>query len=59
MVSGMGMVVKPGAFSARFAASGLDDHPIPELWAAVVAMPLYIYIKTPYTPTKHRLTRFI
>ena len=53
------MVVKPGAFSARFAASGLDDHPIPELWAAVVAMPLYIYIKTPYTPTKHRLTRFI
>ena len=29
LVSGIGMVVKPGAFGARFAASGLDDHPHP------------------------------
>src|SRR5215475_6078354 len=50
-------VAKPGVFSAPL--RGLTTIPIPELWAAVVVMLLYAYIKAPHTPTRHRSTRLI
>jgi hypothetical protein len=50
MVSGMGMVVKPGRL--RRPASrlrGLTTIPIPELWAAMVVMPRYAYDEKDFT----------